>query len=151
MSKFTRLVLVCIMTLSLLWVGCSQKRTVEGVVYYKTVSGMKGLLFCSIARNGASDGVPFILVDAEEQALKDWFPSEGDLVVDNSTEMRIDEFYTKVVYMVSIHVMTTDGEYRYYLAYNASRGIFNELQVGAKVKLETSPTDNGPTIVRIVG
>jgi len=70
-------------------------------------------------------------------------------VVDNSSEMQIERFYTRVYYVVSIHVMS-GNKYKLYEACRTSREIFNELPMGARVKVETQHSDIGPSIIRIV-
>ena len=133
--------------------GCSQGGIVEGEVHYKIVTGMKDLLYVVIVTNAPTDGAPSITVGDEvsEEAIKNCFrfPPEGDLVVDDSSVMQIEAFYTRVYYTVSIHVMSGNN-YKYYEACRTSREIFNELQMGARVKVETQHSDLGPNIIRIV-
>jgi hypothetical protein len=146
-----KLLLLSLAVLGILPSGCSQGGIVEGEVHYKIVTGMKDLLYVVIATNAPTDGAPSITVGDEvvEEEIKSCFPSEGNLVVDNSSEMQIERFYTRVYYVVSIHV-TSGNNYKYYEACRTSREIFNELPMGARVKVETQHSDIGPSIIRIV-
>ncbi len=149
MPRFVWFMLLCLIAPSLLLVGCSQNRTVEGMVHYKIVTAMNDRVYTIIALNGPPGEAPPIVVDVGEEKIKNCFPSEGNLVVDNSTEAVIEQFYTKVDYLVSIHI-SSGKDYKYYLSYHADQETFNKLVVGTRVKVETLATDTGPKIARIV-
>jgi hypothetical protein len=150
-----KLLLLCLMALSLLPLSCSQGGRVEGVVHYKTVSGMKDRVYTILVTNEPTDtdgepSIPSIVVHVEESDIRRCFRSEGDLVVDNSTEKIIEEFYTRVDYVVSLHIMS-GNEYTYYQACRADREDFNQLKVGSIVTVDTIPSSEGPRITGIVG
>ena len=146
-----KLVLLCLVALSLLPLGCSQGGTVAGEVRYKMITGMKVPLYFIIVRNEPTDGQPSIVVDtAAEEELKGCFPLAGNLMVDNSTEKQIEAFYTRIDYIVSIQLMSGERD-KYYQAFRADREDFNKLTVGSRVRVDTIPSSEGPRIVRIVG
>ena len=144
-----KLLLLCLMALSLLPLGCSQGGIVEGEVHYKMVTGMKDRVYVILVVNEPTDGEPSIVVNVEEE-IRNCFPSEGNLVVDNNTEKVIEGFYTRIDYIVSLDLVGGE-EHIYYQAYRADREDFNRLTVGSKVKVNTEPSDTGPRIISIVG
>lgn len=148
MPRFAWFVLLCLIAPSLLTVGC-QNRTVEGTVNYKMVTAMNDRVYTIIADSGLSDEVPTIIVNVDEEEIKSCFPSEGNLAVDDSTEAVIEKFYTKLDYLVSIHLLSGE-KYNYFLSYHVDQETFNRLEVGTRVKVETTATDTGPKISRIV-
>jgi len=141
-----------LMLLSVLPSGCSQGGVVEGEVHYKFVTGMQDRRYFIIVRNEPTDGQPSIVFDpAAEEEIRRCFPSEGNLVVDNYTEAQIEVFYTRIEYIVSLHLASGDEvKYSYYQACKANREDFNKLVVGSRVIVETQPSDIGPVITRIV-
>ena len=148
-SPIAKLALLCLLSLSLLPVGCAQGGEVEGEVRYKYVTGMQDRRYFIIIRNEPTDGQPAIVFDKDaDEAVKRCFPSAGDLVVDNATEDQIEAFYDHLYYMVTLHI--TSGSHYYNQAYRTDREIFNEMQLGAKVKVDTEASDIGPKILRIL-
>lgn len=144
-----KLVLLCIVALTLLPLGCKQGGPVEGEVQYKYVTGMQDRLYFIIVRNEPADGQPSIVFDkAADEVIRQCFPAAGNLVVDNATEEQIEVFYDRLYYMVTLHI--TSGSHYYNQAYRTEREIFNELQIGAKVKVDTEASDIGPRILRII-
>lgn len=144
-----KLAFLCLLAVGLLPSSCAQGGPVEGEVQYKYVTGMQGRLYFIIVRNVPTDGQPSIVFDKEaDEAIRRCFPAAGNLVVDNATEEQIEEFYDRLYYMVTIHI--TSGSHYYNQAYRTEREIFNELQIGAKVKVDTEASDIGPKILRIV-
>ncbi len=146
-----KLLLLSIVVLGVLPSGCSQGGIVEGEVRYKMVTGMKERLYFIIVRNEPTDGEPSIVFNAvAEQEIRDCFPSAGDLVVDNTSEKQIEAFYTRIDYIVTLHLMSGEKD-EYYQAFRADRGDFNKLTIGSRVKVDTLPSSEGPRIVGIVG
>jgi len=147
-----KVALLCLLALSLLPSGCEQGGPVEGEVRYKYVTGMKGPLYFIIVRNEPADSQPsqpsIVFDKAADEAVRRCFPAAGNLVVDNSTEEQIEAFYDRLYYMVTLHI--TSGNHYYNQAYRTEREIFNELQLGAKVKVDTEASDIGPKILSIV-
>jgi hypothetical protein len=145
-----KLLLLSLMVLSVLPSGCSQGGILECEVHYKYVTGMKDLLYFIIVTNEPTDSQPSIVFDpTAEEEIKGSLPSAGNLVVDDSSATLIETSYTDVYYTVSIHVMS-GNDYKYYLSCRTTREIFNDLTMGARMKVETEPSDVGPKIVRIV-
>jgi len=146
----TKLALLCLLALSVLPLGCSQGGILECEIHYKYVTGMKDRLYFIIVTNEPSDSQPSIVFDpTAEEEIKAVLPSAGNLVVDDSSATLIETFYTNVFYTVSIHVMS-GNDYKYYQSCRTTREIFNELTMGARMKVETEPSDVGPKIVSIV-
>jgi hypothetical protein len=144
-----KLTLLCIVAVSLLPTSCAQGGPVEGEVRYKYVTGMQDRLYFIIVRNEPSDGQPSIVLDkAADESIRQCFPAAGNLVVDNSTEERIEAFYDRLYYMVSIYI--SSGSHYYYQAFRTEREDFNEMQLGDSVKVDTEASDIGPRILRIV-
>ena len=144
-----KLALLCLLALSLVPTGCAQGGPVEGEVQYKYVTGMQDRLYFIIVRNEPADGQPSIVFDKTvNEAIRQCFPAAGNLVVDNSTEEQIEAFYDRLYYVVTLHI--TSGSHYYNQAYRTDREIFNEMQIGAKVKVDTEASDIGPRILRIV-
>jgi hypothetical protein len=145
--------LLSLILLSVLPSGCTQGGILECKIHYKYVTGMKDRLYFIIVTNQPSDSQPSIVFDptAEEEikAALAALPSAGDLVVDDSSAALIEAFYTNVFYTVSIDVMSGNN-HKYYQSCRTSREIFNELTIGARIKVETEPSDVGPKITRIV-
>ena len=145
-----KVLLLSLILLSVLPSGCSQGGTLECEIHYKYVTGMKDRLYFIIVTNQPSDSQPSIVFDpTAEDEIKAALPSAGNLVVDDSSATLIETFYTDVYYTVSIHVMS-GNEYKYYLSCRTTREIFNRLTMGARMKVETEPSDVGPKIVKIV-
>ena len=145
-----KLALLCLLALTLLPSGCSQGGTLECEIHYKYVTGMKGPLYFIIVTNQPSDSQPSIVFDSTaEEEIKAALPSAGNLVVNDSSATLIETFYTNVFYTVSIHVIS-GNDYKYYQSCRNTREIFNELTMGARIEVETEPSDVGPKITRIV-
>jgi hypothetical protein len=145
-----KLVLLCLAALSLLPCGCSQGGIVEGEVTYKMVNGMQDRRWFIIVRNVPAEGQPSIVFDSTvEDGIRQCFPAAGDLVVDDPSLQRIDASYDQISYTVTLHLMSGE-EYEYYQACRAERDIFNQLQVGDRVRVDTEPSDVGPLITAIV-
>ena len=145
----SRFVLLCSVLLSLLCVGCSQSGTAEGVVDYKSISGIKGKSAYSIVRDGPSEGVQPIVVYDEE--LKVYFRSEGDLVVSDTLERQIEEAgYTGLDYIISVRVLSDGKLSKYPSGFHTNREIFNEAKLGTQIKFEKSPSNIGPEIVSLL-
>lgn len=145
----TRVALLCLLALSLLQLGCSQGGIVEGQVQYKYITGMQDRRYFIIVRNDPSDGQPAIVFDKYAPAeVRQCFPAAGNIQVDNATESQIEAFYDRIYYIVTIHI--TSGSHRYYQAYRTEREIFNQMQLGSTVKVDTEPSDIGPKILSIV-
>jgi hypothetical protein len=139
-----------LMVLAVLPSGCSQGGILECEIHYKYVTGMKDRLYFIIVTNQPSDSQPSIVFDpTAEDEIKASLPSEGNLVVDDSSATLIETFYTNVFYTVSIDVMSGNN-HKYYQSCRTTREIFNELTMGARMKVETEPSDVGPKITRIV-
>ena len=144
-----RFVLLCSVLLSLLCVGCSQSGTAEGVVDYKSISGLKEKSAYSIVRDGPSEGVQPIKVYDEE--LKVYFPSEGDLVVSDNLERQIEEAgYTGLDYIIIVRVLSGGKLSKYTSGFHTNREIFNEAKLGTEIKFEKSPSKVGPEIVKLL-
>ena len=144
-----KLALLCLLALSLVPAGCAQGGPVEGEVEYKYVTGMQDRLYFIIVRNEPADGQPYIVFDkAVDEAIRQCFPAAGNLVVDDSTEEQIEVFYDRLYYMVTIHI--TSGSHYYNQAYRTERELFNEMQLGDTVTVDTEASDIGPKILRIV-
>lgn len=144
-----KLALLCLLAISLLPTGCSQGGIVEGEVRYKYVTGMQDRRYYFIVRNEPGDGQPSIILDKEaDEAVRRCFPPSGNLVVDNATEQQIEAFYDHLYYMVTLHI--TSGSHYYNQAYRTNREIFNRMELGAKVKVDTEASDIGPRILRII-
>jgi len=145
----SRFVLLCSVLLSLLCVGCSQSGTVEGVVDYKSISGIKEKSAYSIVRDGPSEGAQPIVVYDED--LKDHFPLEGDLVVSDNLERQIEEAgYTNLEYIISVRVLSNGKLSKYPSGFHTSREIFNEAKLGTEIRFEKAPSKIGPEIVRLL-
>jgi hypothetical protein len=144
-----KLALLCLLALGLVPTGCSQGGEVEGEVRYKYVTGMQDRLYFIIVRNEPADGQPSIVFDKEaDEAVRQCFPAAGNLVVDNSTAEQIEAFYDRLYYMVSIYI--SSGSHYYYQAFRTEREVFNEMQLGNSVRVDTEASDIGPKILRIV-
>ena len=146
----SRFVLLCSVLLSLLCVGCSQSGTAEGVVDYKSISGLKEKSAYSIVRDGPSEGVQPIVVYDEE--LKVYFPLvEGDLVVSETLERQIEEAgYTGLDYIISVRILSDGKLSKYPSGFHTNREIFNEAKLGTQIKFEKSPSTIGPEIVSLL-
>ena len=146
----SRFVLLCSVLLSLLCVGCSQSGTAEGVVDYKSISGIKEKSAYSIVRDGPSEGVQPIVVYDEE--LKVYFPLvEGDLVVSETLERQIEEAgYTGLDYIISVRILSDGKLSKYPSGFHTNREIFNEAKLGTQIKFEKSPSNIGPEIVSLL-
>ena len=145
-----KLLLLSLLVLGVLPSGCSQGGVLDCEIHYKLVTGMKDRLFFIIVTNQPSDSEPSIVFDpAAEEEIKESLPSAGNLEVDDSSSALIETLYTNVFYVVSIHVMS-GNDYKYYQSCRTTREIFNELTMGARMKVESEPSDVGPKIVRIV-
>jgi hypothetical protein len=144
-----KLALLCLLALSLLPLGgCSQGGVVEGEVRSKYVTGMQDRAYFIIVRNEPADGPPSIVFDKEaDGAVRRCFPAAGSLVVDNATEEQIEAFYDRLYYVVSVYI--SSGSHYYYQAFRTEREIFNELEFGSAVKVDTEASDIGPKITRI--
>jgi hypothetical protein len=148
-SPIAKLVLLCLLALSLLPVSCAQGGEVEGEVLYKYVTGMQDRRYFVIVLNEPTDDQPSIVFDeSASEEIKQCFPAAGNLAVDNATEDQIEEFYDRLYYVVTIHI--SSGSHYYNQAYRTEREIFNQLQLGARVKVETEASDIGPKILQIV-
>jgi len=147
----SRFVLLCSVLLSLLCVGCSQSGTAEGVVDYKSISGLKERSAYSIVRDGPSEGVQPIVVYDEELKNLGYFPSEGDLVVSDALERQIEEAgYTGLDYIISVRILSDGKLSKYPSGFHTNREIFNEAKLGTQIKFEKSPSNIGPEIVRLL-
>jgi hypothetical protein len=145
-----KVLVLSLMLLSVLPSSCSQGGILDCEIHYKYVTGMKDRLYFIIVTNQPSDSQPSIVFDpTAEDEIKASLPSEGNLVVDDSSATLIETFYTNVFYTVSVHVMS-GNDYKYYKSCRTTREIFNELTMGARMKVETEPSDVGPKITRIV-
>ncbi len=144
-------VLLCLAALCLLPCGCRQGGLVEGEVVHKSVSGMQDRRWFIIVRNDPGDGRPGIVFDSTvQEEVRQCFPAAGSLVVDDPALAQISASYDRISYMVTLHLMSGE-DYTYYQACRAERDIFNRLQVGDRVKVDTEPSDVGPLITSIVG
>jgi len=144
-----KLMLLCLLALSLVPIGCTQGGIVEGEVRSKYVTGMQDRGYFIIVRNEPADGQPSIVFDTSAtEEIRQCFPAAGDLVVDNVTEERIEASYDRLYYMVSIYI--SSGSHYYYQAFRTEREDFNEMQLGDSVKVDTEASDIGPRILRIV-
>lgn len=144
-----KLALLCLLALGLLPFGCEQGGPVGGEVRYKYLTGMQDRLYFIIVRNEPADGQPSIVFDKTvDETIRQCFPAAGNLVIDDAAQEQIEAFYDHLYYMVSIHV--TSGSRRYDQAFRTEREIFNKLQMGATVKVETEASDIGPKILRII-
>ncbi|MBN2099473.1 MAG: hypothetical protein JW753_07755 [Dehalococcoidia bacterium] len=129
--------------------GCTQGGVVEGEVRYKYVTGMQDRRYFIIVMNEPSDGQPSIVLDKEApEAVRECFTAAGNLAVDNATEEQIEASYDHLYYVVTIHI--TSGSHYYNQAYRTEREIFNEMQLGDSVKVDTEASDIGPKILRIM-
>lgn len=146
-----KLVLLLLAAASLLPFGCSQGGIVEGEVVHKTVNGMQDRRWFILVRNEPVDGHLDIVFDPTiEEEIRQCFPAAGELVVDDPALERIGASYDRISYMVTLHLVSGE-DYTYYQACRAERDIFNELQVGDRVKVDTEPSDVGPLITAVVG
>ncbi len=145
-----KLALLCLAALSLLPCGCSQGGPVAGEVTYKAVGGMQDRRWFIIVRNEPADGQLLIRFDpTAEDAIRQCFPAQGDLVVDDTALEHIEASYGRISYTVTLHLMSGE-EYEYYQACRAERDIFNQLRVGDRVEVDTEPSDVGPLITAII-
>jgi hypothetical protein len=114
------------------------------------VTGMQDRRYFIIILNGPSDDQPPLVFDpSASDAIKNCFKeSDTNLVVDNTTEEQLKALYKRLYYMVSIHI--TSGSHYYDQVFHAERATFNEMQLGATVKVDTEASDIGPKILRIV-
>ena len=147
-----KLALLCLLALSLVPTGCAQGGPVVGEVRYKYVTGMQDRGYFIIVRNEPADSQPsqpsIVFDKAADEAVRRCFPAAGNLVVDNATEEQIEAFYDRLYYVVTLHI--TSGNHYYNQAYRTEREIFNEMQLGDSVKVDTEASDIGPKILRIV-
>jgi hypothetical protein len=145
----TKLAFLCLLALSLLPTGCAQGGVVKGEVQYKYVTGMQDVRYFIIAINEPSDGQPSIALDKDTpEAVSERFPAAGNLEVDNATLEQIEAFYDRLYYVVTLHI--TSGSHYYNQAYRTEREIFNEMQLGDTVKVDTEASDIGPKILGFV-
>jgi hypothetical protein len=144
-----RFVLPFVIALSLVSVGCSQSGTAEGVVEYKAIYGLVGKSYSAIVVAGSPDGMPHIVV--YDEAVKDCLPSEGDLVVSDSLERRIEDLgYTKVEYIVSVRILSQGRPSQYLSGFRTNVQIFNDTKLGGKINFRYSPSKLGPEIVGLL-
>lgn len=145
-----KLVLVCLAAAWLLPCGCSQGGVVDGEVVHKAVNGMQDRRWYIIVRNEPVGGQPGIVFDPSvEEGIRQCFPQSRALVVDDAALQRIEASYDSLSYVVTLHLVSGD-DYTYYQACRADRDIFNRLELGQRVKVDTEPSDVGPLILSIV-
>ena len=149
LGPVAKLAFLCLLALSLLPLsGCAQGGVVEGEVRYKYVTGMQDRRYFIIVRNVPTDGDPSIVFDKDaDDAVRRCFPASGNLLVDNATEDQIEAFYDHLYYVVTVHI--SSGSHYYNQAYRTEREIFNEMQLGEKVRIDTEASDIGPKIISL--
>ncbi len=144
-----RFVLPFVIALSLVSVGCSQSGTTEGIVEYKAIYGVLGKSYNAIVVAGSPEGAPHIV--AYDEAVKDYLPSEGDLVVSDSLERQIEDLgYTKVEYIISVRTLSQGRPSQYLSGFRTNVQVFNETKLGGKIKFKYSPSRLGPEIVSVL-
>jgi len=135
---------ILILALPMAMTGCSQSYAVEGVVDHKVLSGIKDSTQYAIVWNKPDDdGTPINMV--KDDVFQACFPLQGELVVSEEVENQMGAFYSEFVYQVSVRKSPDDT-----FGYLTTREIFNQMSLGATVKIRVSESSGFPRIVRIV-
>ena len=132
--------------LCLLVLAYSGRNTVEGIVDHKAVTRIKDNTSYTILVNRTGDGEPLILLKDED--YEEYF-STGDenAVVSESLEREMKKEYSVVNYFVNVKVAAEEEGTQ---PYRATREIFNNIEVGTKVKFRWSGPTELPEIVELL-
>jgi hypothetical protein len=126
--------------------SCSGWNTAEGIVDHKTVTGVRDNTGYTILMNAASGGKAWIVLKDDD--YQGYF-STGDenAVVSESLEAEMKEEYSVVNYLVNVKVgPEEEGTH----PYRVSREIFNNMEVGTKVKFRWLGLTGLPAIVELL-
>jgi len=141
-----KVLIVVMAVLCLLVLACSGRNTVEGIVDHKAVTSVKDNTSYTVLVNSIGDGEPWILLKDED--YEEYF-STGDenAVVSESLESEMKKEYSVVNYFVNVKVAAKEEGTQ---PYRASREVFNNIEVGTKVKFRWSGTTELPEIVELL-
>ena len=136
-------VILCLLVLSYIYIGRS---TAEGIVDHKAITGVKDNVSYTILMNRTSDVGPLILLKDED--YDEYFSTgDGNVVINESLEREVKKEYSVVNYFVNVKV---DPEGYGTQPYRVSREIFNNMEVGTKVKFLWTGLTELPEIVELL-
>lgn len=134
---------LCLLVLVYTYIGRS---TAEGIVDHKAITGVKDDTSYTILMNRTSEVGPLILLKDED--FEEYFSTgDGNVVVSESVEREVKEEYSSVSYFVNVKV---DPEGYGTQPYRVSREIFNNMEVGTKVKFHWTGSTQLPEIVELL-
>lgn len=141
-----KVLIIVAAVLCLLVLARSGRNTVEGTVDHKAVTGVKDNTSYTVLMNSGGDGEPWILLKDED--YEEYF-STGDenAVVSESLESEMKKEYSVVNYFVNVKVAPEEEGTK---PYRASREVFNNIEVGTKVKFRWSGPTELPWIMELL-
>jgi hypothetical protein len=135
--------ILCLLVLVYTYIGRS---TAEGIVDHKAITGVKEDVSYTILMNRTSDVGPLILLKDED--YEEYFSTgDGNVVVSESLEREVKKEYSVVNYFVNVEV---DPEGYGTQPYRVSREIFNNIEVGNKVKFRWTRLTELPEIIELL-
>ena len=141
-----KVLIVVAAVLCLLVLAYSGRSTAEGIVDHKAITGVKDNTSYTILVNRTGDGEPLILL--KDKDYEEYFSTgDGNVVVNESLEREVKREYSVVNYFVNVKV---DPEEYGTQPYRASREIFNNIEVGTKVKFRWTGPTQLPEIVELL-
>ena len=140
-----KVLIVVTAVLCLLLLARSGRNTVEGIVDHKAVTGVKDNTSYTILVN-IGGGEPWIVLKDEDYEER-FSTADENAVVSESLEREMKEEYSVVNYFVNVKV---DPEEEGTQPYRASREVFNNIEVGTKVKFRWSGPTELPRIVELL-
>jgi len=140
-----KVLIVVTAVLCLLLLARSGRNTVEGIVDHKAVTGVKDNTSYTILVN-IGGGEPWIVLKDEDYEGR-FSTADENAVVSESLETEMKEEYSVVNYFVNVKV---DPEEEGTQPYRASREVFNNIEVGTKVKFRWSGPTELPEIVELL-
>jgi len=141
-----KVLIVVAVALCLVVVALSGRNTVESIVAHKAVTGVKDNTSYTILMNYTRDGELWMLLKDED--YDECFSTRGEnAVVSESLESEMKIKYSVVNYFVNVRFASEDEGTR---PYRVSRELFNNIEVGTKVKFCWSGTTEVPEMVRLL-
>ena len=140
-----KVLIVVTAVLCLLLLARSGRNTVEGIVDHKAVTGVKDNTSYSVLVN-IGGGEPWIVLKDEDYE-EHFSTADENAVVSESLEREMKEEYSVVNYFVNVKV---DPEEEGTQPYRASREVFNNIEVGTKVKFRWSGPTELPELVELL-
>ncbi len=144
-QKIAYIVLLAILVVIL--AGAAYKlvflNVVDGTVSHKAVSGMKeDTVYGIILNRPISDGSWIVVKDDD---YRKYFTGRH-AVINETVEERISREYRDLTYQVNVNVSPETGTQGYY----TTREIFNQIQVGEKMRVEVTRFSDIPSIVGVL-